>query len=137
MVGENVSKHRNFFVRDKGVKVNSCGREGCVGWGKDRERAFCLQCRNEVGLGQRSNKTVVHLGGLSSRWDVQSWFGWRICGGRKNGVDDMDDPVGCCHVWGCDGCISDFHGVVDDGERCIITVQHGDGEAVSKCARGY
>ena len=59
MVGKNVSEHCDFFVSFKVVQVNTCGREGCVGWGEDRERTFSLECRHQVGLGERSNEAVV------------------------------------------------------------------------------
>ena len=108
-------------------EVNACICERLVGWSKDGERACTLEGGEQIGLNNRSHKRIVNAGRLSGCWNVERWWG-------KNGVNDVDDSVGCQHISGGNSSASDCDDAVADSEIDVLTVDHLSDHSVADCA---
>ena len=88
VVKQNITQCDFAFRCVECPEVYACIGKRLVGWSKHGEWAGALEGGEQICLDNCSHEGIVNTGGLSGCWDVE--------GGRhQNGVNGVDDSVGC------------------------------------------
>ena len=69
----------------KRCKIDSCIGEGLIGWCKDSEWTWSLECRQKVSLDDCGDKRVVNSSCLSRCWNIDRR--------HQNLVDNVNDSI--------------------------------------------
>ena len=108
MVEQNVRKSGLPFGCVKCGQIDASVGERLVGWCKERERPFALECFEQFCLDHSGDQRIVNACALSGAWDVVWRGGW--C---EHLVNDVDDSVAGGHICCSDGSSVHHHAVAD------------------------